>query len=124
MFDVSNYGNIKAIHIIKDKQTIFEYIRENEKETSLFSVGCIFKSFLSVLVGVAIFENKINSIEDCVIDYVFHEDIINTNWYKLKIKHALSQTTGIIWTRPQEPVPKSMREIMKLRFESINSVIK
>lgn len=118
MLNVSNYSNIKAMHIIKDKQTIFEYRRENELETSLFSVGCIFKSFFSVLVGVAIYEGKINSIEDCIIDYVSHEEITDVNWYKLKIKHALSKTTGIIWPRPQEPIPANMREVMELRFES------
>ena len=73
MLNVSNYVNIKAVNIIKNKQLIFEYIRENETQTALFSVGCIFKSFLSVLVGIAIYEGKINSIEDCVIDYVSHE---------------------------------------------------
>lgn len=118
MVDVSHYGNIKAIHIIKDKQTIFEYIRDDEMVTSLFSVGCIFKSFLSVLVGVAIYEGKINSIEDCIIDYVSQEEIMDVNWYKLKIKHALSKTTGIKWPRPQEPIPAHMSEIMELNFES------
>lgn len=117
MLNVSNYSNIKAIHIIKDKQTIYEYRRENELETSLFPVGCIFKSFLSVLIGVAIYEGKINSIEDCIIDYVSHEEITDVNWYKLKIKHALSKTTGIIWPKPQEPIPANMREVMELRFE-------
>lgn len=118
MLNVSNYSNIKAVYIIKDKQAIYEYRREKELETSLFSVGCIFKSFLSVLVGVAIYEGKINSIEDCIIDYVSHEEITDVNWYKLKIKHALSKTTGIIWPRPQEPVPTNMKEVMELRFES------
>lgn len=118
MLDVTNYGNIKAVHIINDKQTIFEYIRENETGTSLFQVGCIFKSFLAVLVGVAIYEGKINSIEDCIIDYVFHEEIMDVNWYKLKIKHALSKTTGIIWPGPHEPIPANMREVMELGFES------
>ena len=118
MLNVSYYDNIKAIHILKDNQTIYEYKRENEKDTSVFSVGCIFKSFLSVLVGVAIYEGKINSIEDCIIDYVSHEEITDTNWYKLKIKHALSKTTGIMWPKPQDPMPADMKEIMELRFES------
>ena len=118
MINLKNYNNLKAVHIIKDEQMIFEYIRENEMKTSLFPVGCIFKSFLSVLVGNAIYEGKIDSIEDCIIDYVSHEEITNVNWYKLKIKHALSKTTGIIWPGPQEPIPVNMREVMELRFES------
>lgn len=118
MLELKKYTNLKAVHIIKDEETIFEYMRENEKETSLFSVGCIFKSFLSVLVGIAIYEGKIESIEDCVIDYISHEEITDMNWYKLKIKHALSKTTGIVWPRPQEPIPANMREVMELKFES------
>ena len=118
MLNLDNLANLKAVHIIKDGQTVFEYIRENEKETSLFSVGCIFKSFLSVLVGNALYEGKIGSIDDCVIDYISHDKITNSNWYKLKIKYALSKTTGIAWPRPQEPFPANMREVMELEFES------
>lgn len=97
---------------------IFEYIREDEKGTLLFPVGCIFKSFLSVLVGIALYERKIGSIDDCIIDYISHDKITDINWYKLKIKHALSKTTGIAWPRPQEPIPANMEEVLELKFES------
>ena len=118
MLNLDNLANLKAVHIIKDGQTVFEYIRENERGTSLFPVGCIFKSFLSVLVGVALYEGKIGSIDDCIIDYISHEKIADINWYKLKIKHAMSKTTGIVWPRPQEPFPANIREVMELEFES------
>ena len=118
MLNLDNLANLKAVHIIKDGKTVVEYIRENERGTSLFPVGCIFKSFLSVLVGVALYEGKIGSIDDCIIDYISHEKIADINWYKLKIKHALSKTTGIVWPRPQEPFPVNIREVMELEFES------
>lgn len=117
MLNLNNYANLKAVNIIKDEQMIFEYLRENEREKSLFSVGCIFKSFISVLIGIAIYEGKIGSIEDCIIDYISHEEITDLNWYKLKIKHALSKTTGILWPGPQDPVPANMQEVMELKFE-------
>lgn len=104
--------------ILKEEQEIFSYQRQNEVETSCFAVGCIFKSFLAALVGIAIYEGKIHSIEDCVIDYVSHDDITEMNWYKLKIKHVLSKTTGIKWPGPNEPLPTDMREVMKLPFEN------
>lgn len=118
MLNLNNYTNVKAVHITKDEQTVFKFIREDEKETQLFSVGCIFKSFLSVLVGIAIYEGKIGSIEDCIIDYITHNEITEINWYKLKIKHALSKTTGIVWPRPQETFPENMQAVMELMFES------
>lgn len=118
MLNLENLTNLKNVCIIRNDEVIFEYTRENEKGTLLFPVGCIFKSFLSVLVGVAIYERKIGSIDDCVIDYVSHDGISDTNWYQLKIKQALSKTTGIMWPEPHEPIPANMREVMELKFES------
>lgn len=118
MRNLDNFGHLKNICVIKNEQVIFEYIRENEEGTLLFPIGCIFKSFLSVLVGIAIYEGRIGSIDDCVIDYISHEIIADRNWYRLKIKHALSKTTGITWPGPQEPLPINMREVMELKFES------
>lgn len=118
MLNLKNNINLRAVHIIKDGQNVFEYVRENEDARQLFPVGCIFKSFLSVLVGIAIFEKRIGSIEDCVIDYISHEKIIDNHWHQLKIKHVLSKTTGIVWPGPQEPVPANMNEVMGLKFES------
>lgn len=116
MLNLENYPHIRGMHVIKNGQMEFEYVRENRKQ--IFPIGCIFKSFLSVLVGIAIHEGKIGSIEDCVINYISYEEIQDINWYKLKIKHALSKTTGLIWPRPQEPIPKNMKEVMALKFDN------
>lgn len=118
MLTLSRYTNLRAVHMIKDGQIAFEFTRENESEVQLFPVGCIFKSFLSVLVGIAIYEGEIGSIEDCVIDYIEHNEITDINWYKLKIKHVLSKTTGIVWPAKQDPIPANMNEVMELIFES------
>lgn len=112
-----NYTNIKAIHILKENELIFEQFREDVNKDQLFTIGCIFKSFLSVLLGIAIYEGRIGSIEDCVIDYISHEEISDINWYKLKIKHALSKTTGLVWPGPHELLPANMNEVMQLKFE-------
>ncbi len=118
MLKLKNFSNLKAVHIIKNGQLLLEHTKEAASDTQLFSVGCIFKSFLSALVGIAIYEGKIGSIEDCVIDYFSHEEIYDINWYKLKIKHALSKTTGIVWPGPQKPIPANMNEVMQLQFLS------
>lgn len=116
MINIGAYPNIKVIQITRDKKVIFEQLRKGIDENQLFPVGCIFKSFLATLVGIAIYEGKIESIEDCVLDYFPHDDVIELNWYKLKIKHALSKTTGLIWPGPCEPMPKDIKEVMQLRF--------
>ena len=90
MRNLDDFGNLKNVCVIKNEQMIFEYIRENEKETLLFPTGCIFKSFLSVLVGIAIYEGKIGSIDDCVIDYISHDKITDMKvFYQIWIGHIL-----------------------------------
>lgn len=117
MVNLNNYPHIKVIHIIKDNKVIFEQSREDLSDSKLFPVACIFKSFLSVLVGIAIYEGKINSIEDYVLDYFPHKEPNDVNWNKVKIKHALSKTTGIIWPGPRDVIPINMYEVTKLKFE-------
>lgn len=117
MIPIEHYKNMKAIHIIKDNQLIYEMKREIDKDRTLYPVGCIFKSFLSVLTGIAIYKGKIQSLDDCVIDYFPHDEITDIGWYKLRISHALSKRTGIRWPGPGKALPSS-DEVMQLHFES------
>lgn len=116
MINIDNYKNIRKIHILKNEQLIYQKTRDNDTDTQEFPVGCIFKSFLSVLIGIAIKEGKIQSIDDCVLNYLSY-DMENTEWYQLKIKHVLSKTTGLNWPGPWEPLPQNIEEIMGLPFE-------
>lgn len=118
MLNIDGYNSIKEIHCLKDNKIIFERYMETLSKKQRTNIGCVFKSFLSVLVGIAIYERKIGSIEDCVIEYISQEGIAEINWYKVKIKHVLSKTTGIVWPGPMESIPKNMNEVLQLKFES------
>lgn len=116
--NLNEYPSIKAIHVIKNNKLIINAKREGIKKNQVFQIGCIFKSFLSILIGVAIKEGRINSVEDCILDYFNYKDTLDNKWYKLKIKHALSNTTGLMWPGPGEQIPESMNKVLKLDFES------
>ncbi len=117
MFEKYVQPNIKAIKILRDGQGVFEYFRDDANENTLFPVGCVFKAFLAALVGIAIYERKITSVEDYVIDYFSFDEAVEEKWSQLKIKHALSKTTGLIWPGPREPLPSNMQEVMRLKFQ-------
>ena len=116
--ELDKYPSIRAIHVIQNDELIFNGSKEDIGQKQLYPIGCVFKSFLSVLIGSAIKERRINSIEDCILDYVDHNKINDINWYKIKIKHALSKTTGLLWPGPGEMIPQNMNEVMNLDFES------
>ena len=98
--ELDKYPSIRAIHVIQNDELIFNGSKEDIGQKQLYPIGCVFKSFLSVLIGSAIKERRINSIEDCILDYVDHNKINDINWYKIKIKHALSKTTGLLLPGP------------------------
>ncbi|HXK53687.1 MAG TPA: serine hydrolase domain-containing protein [Hyphomicrobiales bacterium] len=117
MIEIGDYPNIIAIHGIRNNRRIIEQFRDGTDEAGIFPVGCVFKSFVSVLMGIAIYEGKISSIEDSVLDYIPHGEIPDIRWHKVKIRHALSKTTGIVWPGPQEHLPDSMDGVLRLSFE-------
>ena len=116
--NISNIPYIKYVRVIEENRDVMRYCRKDIHECDVFPVGCIFKAFLAILVGNAILEGKINSINDCIIDYVQHEDDFDANWYSVKLKHALSKTTGLRWPGPNVALPANMSEVMKLSFDS------
>ena len=56
--DTENYKNIKHIRVIEENREIYSYTRGDIYGKACFPVGCIFKAFLSILVGNAILEGK------------------------------------------------------------------
>ena len=113
--DLDRFPQIKAIHILQNDKIIYNHM-ENYHSDELFPVGCIFKSLLSALVGVAIYEGRISSVEDKIADY-YPNLPVDDNWKQVKIAHALSKTTGILWPGPHEKLPDKMTEVFELNID-------
>lgn len=113
-FIIEDFPHVKAVHIWQGNEIVFQELK-NYKENDLFPVGCIFKSFLSALVGMAIHEGKIGSITDRITDY-YTEYSYASEWNQLTISHALSKTTGLSWPAMGETIPKNMSEVFDLSF--------
>ncbi len=112
LLNLEDFPHIKAVRIWQGNEIIFNDLK-HYKEYDLFSVGCIFKSFLSALVGIAIHEGKIGSVKDRITDY-YTESMYTSEWNNIMIFNALSKTTGLRWPIIGEPMPKNMSEVFKL----------
>lgn len=88
-----NTGSSNAFLILKEDQLIFEWYGENWNEQKPHSSFSIAKSFTSALVGIAIDEGKINSVQDKVIQYL--PELDSAEFKDLKILHLLQMTGGI-----------------------------
>ena len=90
----NNNSYVRSLLVVKNGYLVFEeYFNGGEPEQST-EVWSVTKSFTSALVGIAIDEGHIESVDDLMVqylpDYPEFEDVT--------IRHVLTHTTGLEWT--------------------------
>jgi CubicO group peptidase (beta-lactamase class C family) len=86
--------NTEAFLIIRNDTILYEYYESPSDSLSKFSSFSMVKPMISTLIGIAIDENKIGSVEDPLTTYLKEYKSI-PGWDKIKIKHLLHHTSGI-----------------------------
>ncbi len=86
-------SNSSAFLIFKEGRLIFEQYNQGFKDEQVHASFSVAKSMLSALIGVAIEEGKIASVEDEVLDYLPQLD--SNEFRGMKILHLLQMTSGI-----------------------------
>jgi CubicO group peptidase (beta-lactamase class C family) len=114
----SDFPHIRAACIMQHGKALLREFFNGRQSIELNPVGCVFKSFVSALVGIALYEKRIQSPEQRVI--VFYPQVnaadIDPYFSLLTLEHTLTKTSGLIWPGPGEKLPGSMREVWKLKF--------
>lgn len=82
-----------GILVLKGDEIRFEKYFMGSNEETLFSSNSICKSFVSALVGIAIDEGKIQSVDDSISKYI-HE-FKGTDFEEITIKDCLTMRSGI-----------------------------
>ena len=87
--------------IIKDDNLLFEEYFNNYNRDSVNTSFSIAKTFTSTLIGIAIDEGTIGSVEDKVVKYIpeLKGSVVDT----LAIKHLLSMSSGIRYNSTHYP---------------------
>lgn len=92
------YRLINSILVIKNEKIIFEHYYNKFNENSKNNIKSVWKSILSITLGICIDKGIINSIDEPIKNYLpeFAED--NHMYHKaLTIKHLLTMSSGIYW---------------------------
>jgi CubicO group peptidase (beta-lactamase class C family) len=91
--DFLESNHSKAFLIIRNDSVIFEKYFDNYEHTTLFPGFSITKSFLSAMVGLAIEEGYIKSIDQPVTDFL--PELKDKKFRKVTIEDLLSMRSGI-----------------------------
>lgn len=97
-----------AFLIIKDDSILYEQYWDGYSDSSLSNSFSMAKSVVGMLIGVAIDEGKIKSIDQCVADFIpeFKESPKN----KITIKHLLMMSSGLDWNEGYSSLTSQVTE--------------
>jgi CubicO group peptidase (beta-lactamase class C family) len=84
--------------VVKDGSLVFEkyYDYDGNNDQSRNNVFSVTKSFISALVGIAVREGCIGSVDDTVEKYLpgYFKDLSDPRWKKITLRHLLTMTPG------------------------------
>lgn len=96
---IEDGSGVYSLLIVKNGYLVYENYRQGKDEDSLMHIFSCTKSFTSALIGIAIREGYIGSIDDTILPYFSNWTIENIDERKenLTIRHFLTMTTGLDW---------------------------
>lgn len=97
-----------GLYIVQNDRRIFEEYWLGNDATTQTASWSVVKSFISALMGVAVRDGLVTSLDDKVDDHL--PDLKGTGYEGATIKHALQMSSGATWNEtfndPDSDVPK------------------
>ena len=87
--------NVSGMLVLKDGKIAWKYLGEGNTDTTLWTSRSVGKSVVSTLVGVALKEGKIRSLDDRVTQY--EPELKGTAWDGVTLKQLITHTSGVAW---------------------------
>ena len=118
-------SNTSALLVIKNGEVVHESYRHGDSATSLHASFSVAKSFTSALLGIALGEGLIDSLDDPIRKYL--PELTSDSFDGVSIKHVLQMSSGVefseVYTDPESDINRMTREVPPLTYLAfINSL--
>lgn len=92
------YRLVNSVLVIKDEEIIFEHYYNKFNENSRNNIKSIWKSILSITLGICLDKGIIKSLDEPICEYLPEFNQGNHPYHKLiTIRHLLTMSSGIYW---------------------------
>lgn len=115
-------NNVMGLMVVRDGKIIDQHYRSERRETDLFTSFSIAKSIISILIGIALDEGLIKSLDDPVSRYTSR--INESSYSKVSIRSLLRMSSGIPFNETYTGKNDIYHLDQALRFSSNSSVVK
>lgn len=97
------FRGIHSLLIVKNGVLVHEAYFEDYQRNSLHTIYSITKSISSALIGIAIDQGLIHSVEDTILSFFPQYNIQDFTKQKIKLHHLLTLTSGLSWDEKSYP---------------------
>ncbi|HEP0389876.1 TPA: serine hydrolase [Serratia marcescens] len=87
--------NVSGMLVLKDGKIAWKYLGEGNTDDTLWTSRSVGKSVVATLVGVAIKQGKIRSLDDLITQY--EPDLKGTAWDGVTLRQLITHTSGVAW---------------------------
>ncbi|MGP2759392.1 serine hydrolase domain-containing protein [Serratia marcescens] len=87
--------NVSGMLVLKDGKIAWKYLGQGNTGATLWTSRSVGKSVVATLVGVAIKQGKIRSLDDLITQY--EPDLKGTAWDGVTLRQLITHTSGVAW---------------------------
>ena len=93
--DYLRHQDVTGLLVLKDGQIAYEHYGHGNTASTLWTSRSVAKSVVSILVGIAIREGSIKSVDDPITRYL--PELQHTAWDGVSLRNLLQHTSGVAW---------------------------
>jgi CubicO group peptidase (beta-lactamase class C family) len=93
--DYLEHQSVTGLLVMKEGRIVYEHYARGNTDSTLWTSRSVAKSVVSVLVGMAIKEGRIRSVDDDVTEYL--PELKQTAWDGVSLRNLLQHTSGVEW---------------------------
>ena len=114
LYDVLLMNRVSGLLIIKNGEIVFEkYLLGNDRDTRWMSMSVV-KSITATLIGAAIQDGFIRSIDDPIVNYLPHFN--GTAYDGVTVKHVLQMSSGVAWNETYTDPASDRRRMLEAQL--------
>lgn len=114
LYDVLSMNRVSGLLIIKNGAIVFEqYLLGNGPDTRWMSMSVV-KSITATLIGAAIQDGLINSIDDPIVNYLPRFN--GTAYDGVTVKHLLQMSSGVAWNETYTDPASDRRRMLEAQL--------
>lgn len=114
LYDYTSLNRISGIVAIKDGEIVYETYQLGNDEHSRWMSMSVVKSMTAVLVGAAIKDGYITSIDDSVADYV--AELEDTAYDGVSVRDLLQMASGVQWNETYTDPTSDRRALLEAQI--------